>query len=197
MVLLPVVAMVQSPFPLAVQTVVAPEKSERLQVTAVLLVPCTVAVYCTVLGVDGVLTDTEAGEGGVDATPTRICCWPPLPGAWAMQPAKNGRTDTAVNHDKILGKGFRTGPSDSQKGIKKECLGKEREVDSVMLILSCSIRPVNLECTLVSRRFDRVEGSIHGEYRLVAGHFFSPGIRPGKRLLSFFHAKESFFCLCH
>ena len=93
-----------------------------------MLVPCTVAVNWTVVGFDDVLTDTEAGATGTDATVTRIGCWPPLPGAWAMHPARGSRTAATTNRETAEGKKVRTGPSDTQKDIKKECLGKERGV---------------------------------------------------------------------
>jgi hypothetical protein len=83
-----------------------------------LLVPLTVAVYCTVLAEDGVLTFTEAGDTGKDATVTRICCWPLL-GAWAIQPAKGSRTAEMTKQETAEDKKFRTGPSDSQKAIKR------------------------------------------------------------------------------
>ena len=59
--------------PLALHTVVAFGSAAKLQVTAWFPVPVTVAVYCTVLGVVGVLTGTEAGEVGDEVTATEIC----------------------------------------------------------------------------------------------------------------------------
>lgn len=69
---------------------------------------------------------------------------PPLPGAWAIQPTQDSRADTAMNHDKIAGKNFRKGPSDEKKDIENVG-GRRREVYSVMVMLSRSLRPVKCE----------------------------------------------------
>src|SRR5437763_8936997 len=100
-VFVPVVAIVPRAEPEAVQTVVASGSAARVQVTAWLLVPVTVAVYCTVLGVL-VLTGTDAGEAGEDATAIAICLPPPppLPGACAMHPAKESTMDKSSRHDR-------------------------------------------------------------------------------------------------
>jgi hypothetical protein len=130
--------MVPKPTPLAVQTVLALESAAKLQLTAVLLVPVTVAVYCTVLGVVEVLTGTDAGDAGEDVTVTRICCCPPpLPGACAMHPAKGSRTDATIRQETAESKSFRTRPSEEQEFI--ENAGRRREVYSVFLVLSRSI----------------------------------------------------------
>ena len=117
MVLFPVVVMVPRADPVAVQTVLAFGSAAKVQVTALLLVPVTVAVYCTVLAV-AVLTGTEAGDAGDEVTATKICFWPPLPGAWAMHPASGKRTDATIKQDNMVGKDFRKGPSDGQKCIR-------------------------------------------------------------------------------
>ena len=70
-VFVPVVAMVPSWLPVALQTpLLAVGSAATVHVTAWLLVPATVAVYCTVLGALAVLTGTEAGATGDDATVT-------------------------------------------------------------------------------------------------------------------------------
>ena len=66
----PVLLMVPKPAPVAVQTAVALGSAATVHVTAVLLVPATVAVYCTVLGAVVVLTGTDAGEAGDEVTET-------------------------------------------------------------------------------------------------------------------------------
>lgn len=114
-----------------------------------MLVPVTEALYNTVLGVDAVLMLIEAGAAGVDVTETRSCL-PPLPGAWAMHPPRGSRTAATINRKIAEDKKFRTEPSDSQKAIEENSWGGKREVYSVIVILSCSIRPVNLELALVA-----------------------------------------------
>jgi hypothetical protein len=145
MVSVPVTVIVPRAAPVAVQTVLAVGSAASDQVTAVLLVPLTEAVYCTVLGTVAVLKGTDAGDAGDDVTVTRICCCPPppLPGAWAMHPTQTSSADTAIDHDKIAGRNFRKGPSDEEKGIGNFG-GREREVYSVKVMLSRSVRPVNL-----------------------------------------------------
>lgn len=98
-------------------------------------------MYCTVLGVLAVLTDTEAGDVGVDVTVTKICWPPPLPGAWAMQPAKGKRTAATSKQGTTEDENFRTGPSDGEKAIENVG-GRRREVYSVMVMLSRSMRTV-------------------------------------------------------
>jgi hypothetical protein len=110
-----VVVMVPRALPVAVQTELAFEAAARLHVTAVLLVPVTAAVYCTVLWVVAVLTGTEAGEATEELTVTRICGGgPPLPGACAMHPA-SGNTPAITTTLKIRlqqhGMEVRTGAS--------------------------------------------------------------------------------------
>src|SRR3954469_6310405 len=61
-VLLPVGVIVPKAVSVTLPTGVVLLKDERLQVTSVLLVPVTLAVYCTVLGVLPVLTGIEAGD---------------------------------------------------------------------------------------------------------------------------------------
>lgn len=142
--LAPVLVMEPRPAPEAVQTVEAVGSAASVQVTAVLLVPTTVAVYCTVLVAVVVLTGTEAGEAGDEVTVTLICCcWPPplLLGLLAIQPAKGNKTEATNRQDTIGDKSFRTGPSDGEKAIESVG-GRRREVYSVTVMLSRSLQTV-------------------------------------------------------
>ena len=69
----PVVTIVPSALPVAVHTAPPVDAAAKLHVTAVLLVPVTAAVYCTVLGVVFVLTGIVAGETTDPVTVTNIC----------------------------------------------------------------------------------------------------------------------------
>jgi hypothetical protein len=134
----PALVMVPKPDPVAVQTVVASASAAKDHVTAVLLVPVTVATYCTWLGAVDVLTETDVCETGEEATETRICCcWPPppLPGACAMQPAKGRITDTAMKHDTVENTDLRNEPSEIINNIEN-VEGRRMEVYPVSLILS-------------------------------------------------------------
>jgi hypothetical protein len=67
-----------------------------------------------------------------------------------MHPPRGSRTAATINRKIAEDKKFRTEPSDSQKAIEENSWGGKREVYSVIVILSCSIRPVNLELALVA-----------------------------------------------
>jgi hypothetical protein len=114
-VLLPVGAIVPRAAPVALHTALEFEAAARLQLTALLLVPLTAAVNCTVLAVALVLTGMDAGVDGeaVNETATLLPP-PPLLGACAMQPA-NGSTAANVTNEIIrlncTGLALRTGAS--------------------------------------------------------------------------------------
>jgi hypothetical protein len=73
-----------------------------------------------VLGAVAVPTGTLAGEAGEEVTVTKsgVVPPPPLPGAWAMHPAKGNTIDATTRLNKIAGKDFCKGPSDGQKPIR-------------------------------------------------------------------------------
>ena len=70
------------------------------------------------LGAVGVLTGTEAGDVGDDVTATEICLPPPLPGAWAMHPARGRTIDARSRRENRETRLFRKEPSDRQEAIR-------------------------------------------------------------------------------
>jgi uncharacterized membrane protein len=121
-VLVPVLVIVPRADPDAVHTVAELDAAARLQVTALLLVPVTVALNRTVVGVVVVLTGTEAGDVGVEVTVTVIGCWPPLPGCAIVHPPKHITSTNIKARDtyrQSLGANICMGPY-----LKRKCIGE-------------------------------------------------------------------------
>lgn len=125
------------------------------QVTFWFGIGVTVAVNCSVAAPDteALVGDTVTTVGPLLPPP------PPLPGWCAIHPTQTSRAKRVTDHDKTAGRNFRTGPSDSEKGIRNVG-GRKREVYSVSFMLSRSVRPVNAK--------PQVEVSRIGCFRLVS-----------------------------